>query len=133
MRFWMSAEIDVDVNDAYERFSLDLQMSLDAYLSKNDYGGGLKQWAYMDIIIDHPDWFPEICKYHRKRQVIEFRLQIPYDQFKSASPDEQRRMVFASILRSTQVARESGKLPKGFDLDRFIADLKEFGQQGGWM
>ncbi len=54
MIFWFSAELKDDVADACRGPRNFIEKTLNQELSRNEYGDGVKKWAFLPIILDIP-------------------------------------------------------------------------------
>lgn len=122
MKLWLSAEVHHDVSEALRQARIKVEPAINAGLA-SDYGPAVdNRWTVITILRPRiPRGWGEVCKYHRRDRVAEFRLIIDYSEFKVASPQEQTRMLVESILRSVDLF-PTLKV-EGFDVDRFRRDI----------
>lgn len=122
MELWMSGEIQSDVGDAYSRASNLVEKAVNKCIKDNDYGEGLREWAYIAIIRakDSPS-YGEIAKYRKRLKEVEFRLKIDHAAFLSGSTEDHVRLISQSLLRSLKTMPEIGVAK--VDLDRLAKDV----------
>lgn len=120
----MSGEIQKEVYDAYRAARKTIEIRVNERLEGEDYGKGLEEWAYIAIIraVDSDD-YPEIFKYSKRNKEAEFRLKINYNQFESGSPETQRKLISASLLRALKMMPEIGV--KDIDYNRLMKDISQ--------
>ena len=132
MTIWMSGELQLDIDQPYMAARAEIEEAVNSAISAKEYGGGVVEWALIPIIMDPgKGWvYREIKKYSKAKRETEFRLQIDYKSFRTADDMEQRRLVFAMILRSIEEGRRLN-IPV-FDLDGFEKDIRDVGIRKGW-
>lgn len=123
MRFFLSGEVDALVSDLFRQVRNRVEDRLNAFFADRDYGPALKQIAIIPVILSGKwrDAFPERRLFQRKQAKADYRLWIDFDRMR-AGPDEVRgRLLLRNIVDAvTDLSRKAGK---GFDGERFIADL----------
>src|SRR5882757_8793876 len=100
MHLWMSAEVQLDVGDAYRLARNEIEAKINKALSTKDYGQGLRKLALIVIIreLDSPD-YGEVKRYSKRKLEAEFRLKIDHAAFKRASPLQQRGLIIGCLIR----------------------------------
>jgi len=78
----------------------------------------------------HED-YPEIAKYRRKGQEVEYRLRIDLEEFLQADEKGRDHLVCRSLLRSLYMLPEIGV--KDCDYSRLIEDFKRVCYENGWL
>jgi len=131
MKLWLSAEIQDDVEEDHRQIANQIESTINSRLA-SDYGPAVVQWALITILRPQiPEGWGEVWRYHRARNVAEFRLIIDHSEFKRADRSRQRSMLLASIFRSMEL------FPllkvKDFDLDRFRRDFQAIAFAEGWI
>jgi hypothetical protein len=132
MQLWLSAEVHHDVSDGLRQAEQKVKRTINARLI-GEYGPDVDEWAFITILRPQiPEGWGEIGRYHAKRRVVEFRLIIDYETFKSANREEQVGILFRSILRSLDIFADLGMACR-FDVARFRRDLMEIGISEHWV
>jgi hypothetical protein len=132
MEIWMSGEIQDDVIDDFRHARNDVESTLNAALRDRQYGDPIKQWALIPIILPGEDErLDEVRKFDKRRRVVEFRLKIHHETFKSATPAAQRSLICACLLRSIDLfpTLHVG----GFDHEAFCTDVERVAAEKGWL
>jgi len=131
MKFWFSAEVQEDVSDSLRRVQMAVERALNARLT-GGYGTAVDKWALISILRPEiPDGWGEVFRYHRQRRVMEFRLMLDYEAFKSADTEQRTQMVLRSILRSFDLFPQLNVA--GFDVERLRGELLEVATSEHWM
>src|SRR4051812_31992006 len=121
MELWLSAEVQQELSEPLRRARAQISRVISSQLTA-DYGGDVREWALITILRPRvPEGWGEVCRYHPDRQVAEFRLLIDFDSFKAAAPEEQTKMLLASLLRSIDLAPRL--MLRNFDLSRLRCDI----------
>ncbi len=125
IRFWMSGEIQNDVGDCYRVARNTIEAVLNQHVEGKDYGEGLKEWAYIAIILKpgFDEYYLEIKRYRKKKREVEFRLKINYKKFLKGNSKTHLKMVAESVLRSFDLMRQMNI--KDCDLERLTNDVKQ--------
>lgn len=123
LRFWMSGEIEGDVYDAYDKAEKTVETEVAQCIQHKDYGGGLRLWAYLAIILDSKTapYYPEVKRYSQRKKEVEFRLKINHQEFLEGSPETQLKLMAESVLRSLYLMPEIGV--KDVDLEQLTEDV----------
>jgi hypothetical protein len=125
-RFWISGEIQGDVPDfAFINARKTIESVLNKCAEEKNYGEGLKEWAFIAIILKSgfDEYYPEIKKYRPKKKEVEFRLKISFEEFLKGDSKIQLKLFAESVLRSLDLMREM-KI-KDFDLEKFTKDVTQ--------
>ena len=134
MKFWFSSETMADIADPLRIARNEIEGELNRTLSKVNYGSDLREWAFLPVILSPSTLnaaFPEIRRYDPALREVEFRLSIAHRAFRERTPEEQRRLIFARLLSSVDLAQDLA-IPD-FDLNRLKRDLTAVGQKHGWI
>jgi len=125
IKFWMSGEIQSEVGDCYRQAQNTIEAVLNQCVGVRNYGEGLKEWAYIAIILkpDIDKYYPEVKRYRKKKREVEFRLKINYKKFLKGNAETHLRLVAESVLRSFSLMREMNI--KKFDLERLTKDVNQ--------
>src|SRR5690348_2122886 len=107
--FWMSGEIQADVDDAFRASLHAIEPDLNRRLEGASFGGKVEEWVFIAIIRreDHPDYGEIVRKASRGRS-LEFRLKISHSEFLSATPVEQIRLILQARARSVSLMGRLG-------------------------
>lgn len=130
-KLWMTEEIQRDVSQQYAMARMEIEPALNAVVDPTNYGA-LKKWYFIAIVPDDDDPnYPEVKKYHKKRQEFEFRLKIDHATFKSADDLGKRKLIMTALLRSIDEMRKL--VPKGIDDVRLESDVCGVAAANGWL
>lgn len=101
----MSAEVDADVGDAHRHARNAVEPAVNRALEGVSFNEPFDEWAFLSIIVADAvlPGFPEVVKKSSKGKVLEFRLQIPHEEFKLASPGGKMAMLFDALSRSVDL------------------------------
>lgn len=107
MLLWMSAEMMDDVADAYRACRKEIEGKVNLLLVESNLLLGVEKWAFIAIIreVDSPD-FVEVVKRGGKGKVLEFRLKIPYVDFRDGSGAQRVSLIFDALLRSAELMKD---------------------------
>jgi hypothetical protein len=121
--FWMSGEIQNDVGDYYRIARNIIEPVLNQCVEGKSYGEGLKEWAYLAIILKPgiDEYYPEIKRYRKKKREVEFRLKIDHAKFLEGDSKMHLKLLSQSVLRSLELMKEMNI--KNFDLPQLIVDV----------
>jgi hypothetical protein len=123
MELWMSAEIHHTVDAAYTVASRSIETTLNGILGSRDYGEGLREWAWIAIILPEGyEEYEEVAKYRRKMREVEFRLRIDYSGFLCADAQGHITLIGESLLRSIDMMPGIGV--RDVDFDRLRKDVE---------
>jgi hypothetical protein len=102
MKLWMSAEIQSDVADDYRSIRKPLEVAFNSRFGDEEYG--LDEFNYIAVIraIESAD-FPEVCKFRQHEKSAEFRLRIPYTDFRQGDLLRKRVLVCDSLIRAIRM------------------------------
>lgn len=108
MDFWMSSEKHVLVGDS-ERVARNAVESVVSELLRNvELSSGARKWSIITIAM--PDErigdYPEVKRYHKSRQVIELRVQLPFYRFKESDSVQQIEIILNALSRSVDLMSE---------------------------
>jgi Immunity protein 44 len=132
MRVWTSSESMVDVHERLRSASREVERELNAAVGSESYGTGVIEWALIYIIMDQVDPnFPEVRRYKKRKQEVEFRLKVDHQAFKEAGALAQRKLLSETILRSIDLSREL-KI-SDFDAERFKKDVVQALKKNEWV
>src|SRR5437660_758652 len=124
MKFWMSGEIMADVSDGYREARNEVEDELNDQFRSLDYGRGLKELAFIAIILPPAeDIYPEIYEYDKKDRTVEARLKLNHLDFRMAPDKEARkRMLLDGVERAIS---RMGELKLDADHERLLADFRK--------
>ncbi|MBA9901141.1 Imm44 family immunity protein [Burkholderia cepacia] len=102
MKLWMSGEVEADLADTYRVARNAIEPVVNRALEGIEFDQKTEKWTLIPIILSDTflSGFPEIVKRSSKGTVLEFRLQIPHEEFKQASSEEKMAMLFDALSRS---------------------------------
>jgi hypothetical protein len=102
MKLWMTSEAMADVADALRVVRNSAEEEMNRFLADTAFPQDFKEWAVIVIVLpkDLEPSFPEVVRKSGKRKVLEFRLQIPHQEFLIASDAERLGMLFDCLSRS---------------------------------
>ncbi|MDU9404048.1 hypothetical protein RTH46_16280 [Pseudomonas sp. zfem004] len=108
MDFWMSSEKHILVGDSERVARNAVEPVISELLEGVELSCGAKKWSVITIVM--PDErvgdYPEVKRYHKARQVIELRVQLPFYEFKEAGSAEQIGLVLDALTRSVDMMKE---------------------------
>jgi len=125
IKFWMSGEIQSEVDDKFDATWKVIEAELNQCVEGKNYGEGLKEWAFIAIILKpgFDEYYPEIKRYRKKKREVEFRLKIDYKEFLKGNAEANLKLFAQSVLRSFSLMREMNI--KNFDLERLTNDVSQ--------
>ncbi|WP_152601972.1 restriction endonuclease subunit S domain-containing protein [Burkholderia paludis] len=102
MKLWTSGEIELDVEESSRIAINEIEPVVNRALEGVEFDEKAEKWTLIPIILSDAflSSFPEIAKRSSKGTVLEFRIQIPHDEFKQSSPDGKMAMLFDALNRS---------------------------------
>ncbi len=127
-----SGEIQGDIYDNYASVQCEVEEAINTVLEGKIYGDSVIKWYHIPIILalDSPDYC-EVKRYYKKKRHLEFRLRIPHDEFKNATPLVQRKLFMGMILCSINEMKIM--LIPNFDIQKLEADIRELAAAKGWL
>ena len=133
MKLWMSAEAWGDAAENLMKASTQMEDVVNKALSDKSYGGGVRQWAFIAILLppEMHENYPERFKYHKHRKVVEFRLRIDLEEFEAAGKSGQKRLLCEALLRSLDILDQK-KVPD-FDHRELRAAFVEIARRHRWL
>ena len=113
MEFFMSGEIDAKVGDTEHIARNKINSVLSGLVENAKLNFDINRWSFISIILSDLfiSGYPEVAKFHKKIKVLEFRLQIPFEEFIGATPKVQISMILDAIERSIGLM-EKFKIPE---------------------
>jgi hypothetical protein len=132
MRIFISGEISQDIQMPFIYAASEVADKLNRTISCREYGGSVKTWYFLPIVFDKPiPGFTEETTVNKEKKYVECRPYMAHSAFATASSEQQRSLLFGSLLRSIQ---EVATLDiEGFDRQQFEQDIRDFGEQEGWL
>jgi hypothetical protein len=135
MRYWSTSETDKDVCMACSSARKAIERLIIRLLSKNDYGNGVNEIAYIATILSADTRivldYPERRRFTKKDKAFEFRLALDHVTFLQADKATRQKMMCLSVLDALQWA--TGRKIKDFDGLRLHADVERAFQGQGWI
>lgn len=115
MKFWMSGEVDVDLNGSERTVRNKIQLAMIEALSGASIDKGIERWSFVSIILSERFLvgMPEILRKNSRRKELEFRLHVTHAEFKDANDQKQISMILNALERSV------------FFMDRFKVSKKD--------
>lgn len=109
MILWMSGEIMADVSDAYRLCRKEIEAQVNKLLSLENFTSSIQEWAFVAILReeDSPD-YDEIAKKTSRGKELEFRLKIPYLEFRDGSNVEKINLIINALERSVAMMGNLG-------------------------
>ncbi|QXI49534.1 MULTISPECIES: hypothetical protein [Pseudomonas] len=108
MDFWMSSEKHILVGDSERVARNTVEPVVSELLEGIELSCGAKKWSVITIVM--PDErigdYPEVKRYHKARQVVELRVQLPFYKFKEADSSQQIGLVLDALMRSVDLMKE---------------------------
>ena len=95
-KFLWSGEIGKEVADSYRMSMKRIKAAMNLALQSFSFGEEAEEWFFMAIILKNStkEYYPEIVRRVSKKKVLEFRLQIPFEDFLKADAKEQINLIF---------------------------------------
>jgi len=129
---FISGEIQGDIGEPYRIARNEVESAVLAGLRGLDFGKGFSRLSLIPIVLgEHGPDYGEIRRYHKKRQVFEFRLKIPHADFKAADPIGQRRLIMENILRAVDGMKKMRV--KDVDCEKLDQAIREVAAAKGWL
>lgn len=127
MEFWMSSERHILVGDSERITRNSVEPVMAELVSGVELSSGAKKWSVITIAM--PDErvgdYPEVKRYHKARQVIELRIQLPFYKFKDADSAQQIDMVLDALNYSVDMMGEIKNLKLTGEELRILKDVVE--------
>ena len=130
MKLWMSAETQSDVGDDLRKVRTKIRDIINDKIQNIDYGIPLNGWDVIVILRDD-ERRKEIIKYSKKKEHMDFRLVMNYEQFIASNDHEKETMYFDLLLRSLMILNEKWITENG--IDKLIQDVTEIGITNNWI
>ena len=130
MKLWMSAETQSDVGDDLRKVRTKIRDIINDKIQNIDYGIPLNGWDVIVILRDD-ERMKEIIKYSKKKEHMDFRLVMNYEQFIASNDHEKETMYFDLLLRSLMILNEKWITENG--IDKLIQDVTEIGITNNWI
>jgi hypothetical protein len=101
MKFWMSGEIDVDLNGSEKVARKKIEPVMNELLSGASVDN-VERWSFIAIILSEKflDGVPEIVRKNNRRKELEFRLHISHGEFKESDEQHRISMMLDAVERS---------------------------------
>lgn len=102
MKFWLSGEVMADVADVHREARNEVENELNEQFAPRDYGRGLRELAFISIILPPgEDAFAEVYRYDKRERTVEARLKINHLDFRMA-PDKagRKRLLLDGVERA---------------------------------
>lgn len=116
-----------DVTDAFRASRKTIEAKVNELLSKEILLPKIEKWAFIAIIRDTDNsTYDEVIKSSGRGKNLEFRLKVPYEQFKNGNDVERISLIFEALLRSVEKMSELGVQAEDRQL---VADLLATAQQ----
>lgn len=130
---WISGEIEGDVYDNYRLARNEVEPTINTSLKGTHYGRGFSRLCLIPMIFgpNSPDYYNEIRRYHKKDKDFEFRLKIPYAEFKAADALGQRRLLMENILRAVDEMKKMRT--KDVEVDKLERAIREVAAAHDWL
>ncbi|WP_175948806.1 hypothetical protein [Burkholderia pyrrocinia] len=105
MKLWTSGEIEFDVEESSRIAINAIEPVVNCALEGIEFDEKAEKWTLIPIILSDTflSGFPEVVKRSSKGMVLEFRLQIPHEEFKQASSEKKMAMLFDALSRSVDL------------------------------
>jgi hypothetical protein len=129
VKLWIGGEIQADIGDSFRDARNIVEKKINEFLEQITYQIDFSDWDCIAIVRDDNE-FKEICKYSLKKQEMDFRLKIDYEQFKNGTADERKLLIFQMLLRSLELLKEKGA---GKSITTFIDDIANLGKTNNWI
>ncbi len=126
----MSSETQYDILHPSITARNAVKRVVNTIITTRDYNLPLKSWDVIFILKEQED-LEEIIEYDPEEEEMDFRLRIPYKEFKEADEKGKEKMIFAQLQRSVDLLGDQGISSEGLGLLR--ADLVAIGTHEGWI
>ncbi len=131
MNLWMSGELESDVADVHREARKIVQSELNERFEQANYGGGLKEWAFISMILGpNSPPYKEVKRYNRNEQSCEFRLRIDHDAFAAADRSERAGLLCQALLKCLDYL--ASMKVNNLDIDQIRRDCLEVARLNGW-
>lgn len=110
MKLWMSGEVDADVGDGEHVARNLIEPIVNNILGQLSTPDKIDEWSFISIILSEKfmSGFPGIAKKSKNKKKLEFRLNIPHDEFKGADEKGKISLIFDAMFRSVDLMSDLG-------------------------
>ena len=131
MKLWMSAEFEGDIDDQIRVASNHVEDEINKAIESKSYPVELKGWDCIIILMkDDPD-FNEVIKYSKKKQDMDFRLKIDFEDFANATPLGQQQLIYQMLDHSLDLLVEKGVSSDG--IKNLREDVLKVAEKNNWV
>src|SRR3954465_14544861 len=104
MKLWIAAEADIEVADIYRETRKHIEKLINEELEVISSNLEWRKWAVILVIRKvQSDKFPELWKYNKRDETLEFRLAVDFNLFVKADPIERCRIFLGVLGRSVKM------------------------------
>jgi hypothetical protein len=106
----MSGEVDADVSDGEHVARNLIEPIVNNILGQLSIPDKIDEWSFISIILSEKftSGFPEIAKKSKNKKNLEFRLNIPHDEFKGGDGKGKISLIFDAMFRSVDLMSDLG-------------------------
>ena len=125
MKLWMSGEVDADVGDMFRHALNVVELEVNEFIEKKNYGQGLESWDVICIISKTGG--DELCKYSKKNKETDIRIVVDHTRFLSGSSKVQKTLLMEALLRSIFLLKE--KKVTDIDYENLKQDIEKLNEK----
>ncbi len=130
MKLWMGGESQMDVFDMLRDARVPVVKEINKILETREYNIPLNGLDVITILRDD-DEFEEVCLYSPLESEMDYRLKLPFTQFKESSPEIQKSLILKLILRAVTIIKK--RHIQSSALDDMFRDIAQVGRDMGWV
>ena len=131
MKLWMSAEFEGGLGDQIRASRNFVEDEINKEIESKSYGVELKGWDCIIILMRDDPNFDEVIKYSKKKQDMDFRLKIDFDDFSKTTALGQQKLIYQMLDRSLDLLIEQGVSSEGINVLR--SDVIKVAEKNNWV
>lgn len=119
-----------DIRDARNSF----ETSINSLIETQDYDIELRNFGYVMVLMPKEDRevnYREVIRYSTKTKLINFKLHLDYDLFKSSDILTRQKLIYQGLVRTLDILEQKGLNKTA--LDELRQDILSVAQENGWI